>query len=399
MGKNRLRHHRLMQGSPGISRLKILHLLYESRDDYFGIGGVGARAYEIYRHLRGRHDITLLCKKYPGAEEGKKEGLQHFFAGIESRSLKKTLLAYAYQAARWVKEREDEYDVIVEDFSPAIPTFLHVVTKKPVVLQVQGYTGRLYFRKYNPFSAAVLSLMEQMRPSCYQNFIFINEETAVRFHKSSKSRIAIIANGVSPELLSVPTVEGDYVLYFGRIDIYGKGLDLLLPAYRDFSQRFHDMRLVIAGDGRDMEEFRTAVMALPGEVRRKIEFAGWVNGDRKVEVLRRAAFAVFPSRHEVQPIAVLEAMACGKAVIVSDIPGFGFVEKSGAGLAFETGNALSLAGAMLSLANNAPAAAIMGEKARSQVRGLTWDRIAAQYEGFLLEVLDRAVQRKPDRVE
>jgi glycogen synthase len=399
MGKNRLRHHRRLQESSGINRLRILHLLYESRDDYFGVGGVGARAYEIYRHLRDRHEITLLCKKYPGAAEGIKEGLQHFFAGTESRSLTKTLLAYAYHAARWVKEREDEYDVIVEDFSPAIPTFLDVVAKKPVVLQVQGYTGTLYFRKYNPFYASALSLMEQMRPSCYRNFIFINEQTAARFHKNSKSRIAIIANGVSPELLSVPTIEGDYVLYFGRIDIYGKGLDLLLPAYRDFSQRFHNMRLVIAGDGRDMEEFRNAVMALPVEVRRKIEFAGWVNGDRKAEVLRRAAFAVFPSRHEVQPIAVLEAMACGKAVIVSNIPEFGFVEKSGAGLSFETGNARSLAAAMLSLANNAPAAAKMGEKARSRVRGLTWDRIAAQYEGFLLEVLDGAVQRKPDRVE
>ena len=50
--------------------MKILHLLYESKGDYFGIGGVGIRAYEIYRRLKDRHDITLLCKKYPGAVDG-----------------------------------------------------------------------------------------------------------------------------------------------------------------------------------------------------------------------------------------------------------------------------------------------------------------------------------------
>jgi len=55
--------------------MRILHLLYESKSDYFGIGGVATRAYEIYRYLRERHDITLLCKRCPGAEDGEINGL------------------------------------------------------------------------------------------------------------------------------------------------------------------------------------------------------------------------------------------------------------------------------------------------------------------------------------
>ncbi|MGE5299692.1 MAG: glycosyltransferase family 4 protein [Acidobacteriota bacterium] len=364
--------------------MKILHLLYESQGDYFGIGGVGARAYEIYRHLRDRHDITLLCKKYPGAGDGYKDGLRHLFAGTESRSLTKTLLSYAYHAARFVKKKGDEYDVIVEEFSPAIPTFLHAVAGKPAVLQVQGYTGTLYFRKYNPLYASALYLMEQLRPACYRNFIFINEETAGKFRKNPKSRVSIIANGVSPELLSVPIYEGDYVLYFGRIDIYGKGLDLLLAAYRDFSQWLPDMGLVIAGDGRDMEEFRSVVMTLPGEVRRKIEFTGWVSGDRKTEVLGKAAFAVFPSRHEVQPIAVLEAMACGKGVVVSDIAGFSFVKQSGAGRTFKSGDASSLAQCMKELAESGDRIEA-GLRGRESAKNMTWEKVAERFEKFLIE--------------
>ncbi len=367
--------------------MKILHLLYESERDYFGIGGVGVRAYEIYGHLKDRHDITLLCKKYPGAADGYKDGLQHLFAGTESKSLTKTFLAYAYKAAQLVRDRGDLYDIIVEEFSPAIPTFLHAVAGKPVVLQVQGYTGALYFRKYNPIYASALSLMEQLRPACYRNFIFINDETAARFRRNAGSRTAIIANGVSPELLRTPAFEGDYILYFGRIDIYGKGLDLLLAAYKELSQWLPAMRLVIAGDGRDMEEFKKAITALPGEVRKKIEILGWVSGNMKTEALRKAAFVVFPSRHEVQPIAVLEAMACGKPVVVSDIPGFIFVQKNGAGLSFKSGDAPSLARSMRELAESKDRRDI-GLKGRESAKDMTWEKVAARFEKFLVETAE-----------
>ncbi|MDA8434251.1 MAG: glycosyltransferase family 4 protein [Nitrospiraceae bacterium] len=369
--------------------MRILHLLYESRGDYFGTGGVATRAYEIYRRLKDRHDITLLCKRYPGAQEGEIEGLRHAFAGIESKSLLKTLLSYAFQAARWVRERQEEYDVIVEEFSPAIPTFLHAVARKPVVLQVQGYTGSLYFRKYNPLYAAALVAMEQLRPAGYADFIFISPETAAGFRRKAASRVGIIENGVSPELLAVPMTDGGYVLYLGRIDIYGKGLDLLLSAYAEFSDSFPSMRLRIAGDGRDMKEFREMISRLPGGVREKVDLIGWVSGGVKTEVLQKAAFAVFPSRHEVQPIAVLEAMACGKAVVVSDIPGFSVATKSGGGLSFRRGDASALASAMKTLAVNKKQMKELGIKGRERVTDLTWDRIAQRYEKFLIETAER----------
>ncbi len=125
--------------------MKILHLLYESMGDYFGMGGVGTRAYEIYGRLKDRHDITLLCKRYPGAEDREIEGLRHLFVGAESRSLTRTFLSYAFHAAGYVRQEGEKFDVIIEEFSPAIPTFLNFFRERPVVLQVQGYAGRLYF--------------------------------------------------------------------------------------------------------------------------------------------------------------------------------------------------------------------------------------------------------------
>ncbi|HET6514608.1 MAG TPA: glycosyltransferase family 4 protein [Thermodesulfovibrionales bacterium] len=369
--------------------MKILHLLYESKDDYFGIGGVGTRAYEIYRRLRERHDITLLCKRYPGIKECDTEGLRHIFVGTESTSMMRSLLSYAYHAASFVKKHSSEFDIIIEEFSPAVPTFLHLFTKRPIILQMQGYTGTIYFRKYNVLRALPLFLMEQVRPLFYRNFIFVNSETVGNFILGRSKKIRIISNGVSAELFDRNPVERDYMLYFGRIDVYGKGLDILLEAYREFHGFFPDVRLVIAGDGRDMTTFKAMLADLPTDVRRKIALAGWVSGDQKLDLLCGALFAVFPSRHEVQSIAALEALACSRPVIVSDIPGFRYVVRQRAGISFRPGDARSLAEAMKNLMKSSERRE-MGQRGRDSLQNLSWEAIALQYENFLEEAAEES---------
>jgi glycosyltransferase involved in cell wall biosynthesis len=362
--------------------MKILHLLYESRGDYFGIGGVGVRAYELYGYLKARHDITFLCKRYPGARNKEIEGLRHIFAGAESSSLTKTFLSYAYHSAEFVRKYGNEFDIIIEEFSPAIPTFLHVFSKKPVVLQVQGYTGRIYFKKYNLFSALVLFTLEYLRPVFYKNFIFISPETQKRLLLKGRKCVGIIPNGVSPELLNTSPCESNYILYLGRIDIYGKGLDILLKAYKEFGRAFPGIKLAITGDGRDAEQLKGLIHKLPDEIEKNINLLGWVSGDEKTDILSRALFVVFPSRHEVQPISVLEAMACGKAVITSDIEEFSFVTNEGAGISFKNGDVSSLIQSMKDLAASDERKK-MGQRGRDFLRDRTWDKIAERYEEFL----------------
>jgi glycosyltransferase involved in cell wall biosynthesis len=370
-------------------KMKILHLLYESKGDPFGIGGVGIRAYEIYRRIQERHEVTLLCKKYPGARDGKVDGLRHIFVGTESRSLTKTLLSYAYRASQFVKIHGADYDIIVEEFSPGVPTFYKLFIRKPVVLQVQEYTGKLYFRKYNPFYALTLYLMELLRPKFYDTFIFVSPETINKFSLTKVKHIITISNGIAPELLGISPDENDYILYLGRIDIYKKGIDSLLAAYREFFKSFPQVRLVIAGDGRDKGKLESILAKLPEDMRKNIEMPGWVSGDRKRDVIGKALFVVLPSRHESQPIAALEAMGSGKPVVVSDIPEFRFVKDLGAGTEFKTGDARSLGRAMKDLLTDGERKE-MGQRGREWVKHYTWDNIALKYEEFLYKIAGQA---------
>lgn len=367
--------------------MKILHLLYESRGDAYGIGGVGIRAYELYRRLKDRHDITLLCKKYPGARDAEIEGLRHIFAGTESSSLTVTLLSYAFHSSRFVRKYGGEYDVIIEEFSPGVPTLLGFYKKRPVVLQIQGYTGKKYFEKYNPFFSGILYVFERFLPLFYEDYIIVSEETGKRYGlEASGNNIGIISNGISEELFALEPAESDYILYLGRLDIHHKGLDLLLNAYEQFFDRFPGIRLCIAGDGKDRQDFQALIKKIPSAVRRNIEMKGWVEGERKNVLLKDALMVVIPSRYETQGIVALEAMAGGKAIVCSGIPELGYITESGAGIPFKPGDAYALASAMKTLmsAGDRP---VMGRKGREWVRRFTWGKISLDYENFLRGVL------------
>jgi glycosyltransferase involved in cell wall biosynthesis len=111
------------------------------------------------------------------------------------------------------------------------------------------------------------------------------------------------------------------VVYHGRIDIYAKGLDVLLKAWeqiRDPPGR-HDPLLLIIGSGHDDAEFRQRLEVLASPNIR------WINQyvtDRAImrSFLSAADLYVLPSRREGFPVAPLEAMACGLPIVASDVP-------------------------------------------------------------------------------
>jgi 2-polyprenyl-3-methyl-5-hydroxy-6-metoxy-1,4-benzoquinol methylase len=98
-----------------------------------------------------------------------------------------------------------------------------------------------------------------------------------------------------------------------------KNLGTLLKAFATAETTLQRrLKLVIVGDGPEksflMHEAER--LGLSGE----IVFAGTVTSNRKAELLNGFDIFVLPSLYEGSPIALLEAMASGKAIISSDIP-------------------------------------------------------------------------------
>ena len=125
-------------------------------------------------------------------------------------------------------------------------------------------------------------------------------------------RSLVIPNAIR-RMPEVDAVRGPLILAIGRLT-REKGIDTLLRAFAQISARFHEWRLVIAGDGPE----RSALISLSEDLRLngRVDFIGEI---RDVETwLARAGLVVHASRREGFPNAVLEAMAMGAPVICTN---------------------------------------------------------------------------------
>jgi glycosyltransferase involved in cell wall biosynthesis len=373
--------------------MRILQIIYESSGSPFGFGGAGVRAYEIYRRLKNDHDITLLCMKYPGAKSGDHEGLHHIFVGTESRSLARSVLAYTIEAARFVRNHAEAFDVIVENFLPSTPFFSKFLTRKPVILQVQGIMGEHSLKKFSPLYSLPMYAVEQFYPRLHDRFIFVSAVTKEKIMGKVKRQVKscdVIPNGVGEELLHVIPEEKDYLLFLSRIDIYTKGLDLLVKAFEKISLRYPELRLVLAGY--EFDRVASLLSGVPDSLKKRIEYAGFAAGDAKIRLLSGTKLFILPSRHESFPVSIMEAAACGKPVVVSDIPELRHVPEAGFGVTFPNGSAEGLAEKIELLLADAPKRETLGRCGRDYARKLQWDTIAIHFMDALKSTNNQRIQ-------
>jgi glycosyltransferase involved in cell wall biosynthesis len=106
------------------------------------------------------------------------------------------------------------------------------------------------------------------------------------------------------------------VLFLGRLHPK-KGLDILAQAFADVARGRDDLHLVIAGPDDGARAPTEVLLAKLGATGR-VTFTGMLRGEEKLAAFGAADVFVLPSRSENFGIAVVEAMACGLPVVVSD---------------------------------------------------------------------------------
>jgi glycosyltransferase involved in cell wall biosynthesis len=117
-------------------------------------------------------------------------------------------------------------------------------------------------------------------------------------------------NGASAGRRPEPAAGSVTVLYLGSL-MEAKGFLDVIEAVRQVAADGYDVRLVLGGEyfrPSDREKSAVASRGLEDRVR----FAGVVDGEEKVALLREADIFAFPTRlNEAHPYVVLEAMAAG----------------------------------------------------------------------------------------
>ncbi|MGH2539358.1 MAG: glycosyltransferase [Actinomycetota bacterium] len=143
-------------------------------------------------------------------------------------------------------------------------------------------------------------------------------EFVVRTHGVSAQRVTVVRNGIDRSIFFPKRSrnrEGPARLgSVGRL-IPEKGLDVLLAAMPEIVAR-QPVELTVVGDGPERRALERKARGLP------VVFAGYVGAPSDVaSFLRSLDVFIMPSRWEGLPNALLEARACGVAVVATDVPG------------------------------------------------------------------------------
>jgi len=215
----------------------------------------------------------------------------------------------------------------------------------------------------------------------------MNADMAERARDLGAADVRVMPMGAKFNVVLPVAADGPVrVLAVGRL-VEKKGFDVLLGAVAATTTR---VALTIVGDGPEAE----ALGARAAELGVDVTFAGQLRRDELDAAYAGADIAVFPSRPAASgdqdglPVAMLEAMGSGLAVIASDLPGLSEAIVDGeSGLLVPAGDVAGLAAAIGDLAGDPAKRGALGEAAARRALDYSVDAVGVRYRGLLREVI------------
>ncbi|MHB8624644.1 MAG: glycosyltransferase [Aggregatilineales bacterium] len=244
------------------------------------------------------------------------------------------LYTVSWPLAHWLYQQVREYDFVhahaVFSFAPLVAAFWASRQGIPYAITTHGVllSWGLHARRAR---AKQISFRHLERPLLNRAaFVHVtsNREAQELRNLEIRSQIEVIYLGIDMRYFGKVLSDNfiDYnphlkkqttFLFIGRFDPI-KGLDLLLPAFARAQQKAPHIMLALAGDGSDdYKAWLNAVIKQLG-IEQHVLFLGFLTGDAKWRALQSCDVFVLPSYSESFGVAVVEAMAAGKPVIISD---------------------------------------------------------------------------------
>jgi glycosyltransferase involved in cell wall biosynthesis len=328
----------------------------------------------------------MLTGNYPGAApEEVREGVRIRRVGA-AWSYAASRLSYSTSASRCLGR--EPFDLWVYGFSAFSPVWSSPDLRRRCVLEFFHRLAGHAVRK-RPLAGLPARIAEELTLRSHDHIVAISPSVAQQIARvRGRRHLHLVYTGIDQGCFDAPASEGDYVLYFGRLDIYNKGIDLLLEAFSRIGSLEPHIRLIVAGRGtpeqlRMLESARDAL-----SLRDRVEFTGPVSESTKRELFGGALFVCMPSRFEGWGIVALEAGAAGKAVLGTRIPGLVDAVRDGeTGLLVPPENAEALARGMRRLLDEPETRKVLGDAGRRWARRFTWDQVSRDQEAVYEQAL------------
>lgn len=166
------------------------------------------------------------------------------------------------------------------------------------------------YRKADAFVVLGTEFKKQLREWGFKQQIFVettpvDDDLLQRY--SQKKRVETIGKRDTLKVLFLSRIERE------------KGILETLQAIKILSERYSNIKLLVAGEGSYLEKARTLVQMW--DLNAKVEFLGFVRGEEKARTFATSDVYLFPTHGEGMPTSVLEAMAFGLPVLTRPVGG------------------------------------------------------------------------------
>lgn len=358
----------------------------------YEMGGVTMHIKKITKYLSYRKDIEMHLITIGNKNEKTKIG------NLNIHMIKKSLpYPFSIPSLVWFLKHkiiELNPDIVHAQgsFAPYSTAAALVRNKYPTILTMHGIIAKeLKFHKGINFIFILFihKPNERYVVSKISNIIAVSLHVKNVISDMTQSQICVIQNGIDFEdihnVQPHKSIEYPSILFVGGLSKV-KGIDTLLNAVPIIRKKILNLCLYIAGSGPEENKLKELVKEL--NIEENVNFLGYVSEIEKYSYYKSADVCVFPSIYEPFGIVLLEAMACGKPVVASNVGGIPFVVEEGkTGLLFESGNIEDLADKIMTILENEKLREKMGEAGRERAKEFTWDKIAERTVEVYKEIL------------
>ncbi len=369
-------------------------------------GGTSTVNKEIIKFLNANSDIkvdliTGSCDKH-NSTEILSENIKIIKLGLNNKNIHHAsnfeLIKYTIKSFLMAVKmcKTENYDIsFAWSTVPAgfVSYLLKVFYKIPYMVRVggpdiPGYEDRYQFiyKLINPLIKKIWKKAEIITTKCQTENDMIN---AI----NSSLPLKIIYNGIDTDkFYPNATNNGNAnikVICSARL-IKRKGQDTLIKAIGHLKETKNiQIKCDLVGDGDEKENYKKLVNDL--NIRDLINFTSSVSRKDIINNYNLADIFVLPSYNEGMSNAVLEAMACGLPIVVTDVGGTAELLSEGEnGFVFEKGNYKELALILEKLYNNQQMRIDMGQKSRQKAINFKWENIGNEY----IKTFENIVKKK-----
>jgi len=237
-----------------------------------------------------------------------------------------------YELYKIIKSYDLIYITPVWNFPNLIGAAASCIFKKPYIISPRGTLYKETVEMKSTLLKKIyyeLVVKYMLRNARNIHFTTEDEKVKVSDYIALNTDSFVMSNGIDLSSYKVLPEKGyfknrheqlkgkRFILFLGRIN-RKKGLDILTYAFKNLAKRYQDLYLIIAGF--DNEKYLQYIKDLvaKNDLTDRVIFCGPLIDNDKLEAFVDADLFVLPSYSENFGMAVVEAMACGCPVVISD---------------------------------------------------------------------------------